>query len=112
MSARQADESTARGGAIVRIGFPFWLRPFLFRDVIGITIGRRVFVAAGLPDATRERVIRHETAHVEQVRRLGLIRFLWRYLREYVANRRRGMESSEAYARISFEVEARRAEDV
>jgi hypothetical protein len=43
---------------------------------------------------------------VRQIERVGLLRFYWRYLREYVANRRAGMPPPEAYRRISFEQEA------
>src|SRR6266480_274823 len=30
---------------IVRIGYPWWLRPFLHRNAIAITLGRRVYMA-------------------------------------------------------------------
>jgi len=90
----------------VRNGFPWWLRPFLFNDVLAITLGRRVYLAARLAGAERERIIAHELAHVAQIERVGLLRFYGRYLIEYVANRRNGMTPHEAYRRISFEQEA------
>jgi len=90
----------------VRNGFPWWLRPFLFNDVLAITLGRRVYLAAALAGAERERIIAHELAHVAQIERVGLLRFYGRYLIEYVANRRKGMTPHEAYRRISFEQEA------
>jgi hypothetical protein len=88
--------------AIVRLRFPWWLRPFLLRDVAGITLGRRIYVEGD--DLSRQ--VRHELAHVRQIERLGLLRFYWSWVREYVANRRRGWPSPEAYRRISLEMEA------
>ena len=90
----------------VRNGFPWWLRPFLFNDVIAITLGRRVYVSAKLGGAERERIVAHELAHVAQIARVGLLRFYGGYVIEYVANRRKGMTPHEAYRRISFEQEA------
>ncbi|HKO55327.1 MAG TPA: DUF4157 domain-containing protein [Thermoanaerobaculia bacterium] len=89
------------------------MRPFLQRGVIGIALGRRIYIAPRMlerPAEEVEQLVRHELAHVRQVARLGLIRFLWRYLAEYVALRRSGKSSSEAYNEISFEREAREAE--
>jgi len=95
------DETRAR----IRVGMPWWLRPFLMSGVAGITIGRRVFLA--MEDET---LLRHELEHVRQVARLGVLRFYWRYAAEYLRNRRAGMSSQEAYASISFEREAVAAE--
>lgn len=85
--------------------FPWWLRPFLKRGVVAITLGRRVYVNGEI-----EGIIRHELVHVQQIARLGVICFYWRYVREYIALRRRGLPPSEAYQRISFETEAFAAE--
>jgi len=93
--------------AIVRVGYPWWLRPFLHRGTIAITLGRRIFVAEGYAS---EALIRHELVHVRQAGELGVLRFLWRYVAEYVRNRRRGMPHDAAYRAISFEVEAFAAE--
>jgi hypothetical protein len=93
--------------AIVRVGYPWWLRPFLHRRTIAITLGRRIFVAEG---HASDALIRHELVHVRQAVELGLPRFLWRYVAEYVRNRRRGMSHDAAYRAISFEAEAFAAE--
>jgi len=93
--------------AIVRVGYPWWLRLFLLRRVIAITLGRRIYIAKG--HAT-EALLRHELVHVRQAGELGMIRFLWRYAVEYVRNRRRGMTHDDAYRAISFETEAFAAE--
>jgi len=93
--------------AIVRIGYPWWLRLFLLRRVIAITLGRRIFIAEG---HASDALLRHELVHVQQAGELGVIRFLWRYAAEYVRNRRRGMTHDDAYRAISFEAEAFAAE--
>ena len=85
------------------------MRPFIFRGVIALTLGRTIYVRESATDI--DRLIRHELVHVEQVGRLGFLRFLFRYGREYVGNRRRGLKSAEAYRRISFEEEAFAAEE-
>lgn len=105
------EQSIAAARAKVRLRFPWWLRPFLAKGVVAITLGRRIYVAADLAQERGERFIRHELAHVRQINRLGLPRFYWRYFREYVANRRKGMAPSAAYRNISFEIEALAAEE-
>jgi hypothetical protein len=97
--------------AKVRVGYPWWLRPFLARDVVAITLGRRIYIRQALASAAFERLMRHELAHVRQVNRLGLWTFLWRYVSEFVRHWRRLRSVSAAYASISFEVEAHAAEE-
>ncbi|HYC91582.1 MAG TPA: DUF4157 domain-containing protein [Thermoanaerobaculia bacterium] len=98
--------------AVVRVGYPWWLRPFLMRGVIAITLGRRIYVREALASRAFERLMKHELAHVRQVHRLGLFRFLWRYLSEYARHWVRLRNGHAAYAAISFEIEARAAEDL
>ena len=107
----ELEQAIASSRAKVRFSFPWWLRPFLMRGVVAITLGRRVYVAANVAEQTAARFVRHELAHVRQINRLGLIRFYWRYLSEYIANRRKGMPPSAAYRNISFEIEALAAEE-
>ena len=92
--------------AIVRVGYPWWLRLFVHRNVAAITLGRRIYIA----EEASEEILRHEMVHVRQAGELGLARFLWRYVAEYLRNRRRGMAHHAAYRAISFEVEAFAAE--
>ena len=82
------------------------MRPFLLRGVAGITLGRRIYIEGENVEA----ILRHELVHFRQIQRLGVFRFYWSYLREYLTNRRRGMPPSEAYRRISLEEEAFGAE--
>jgi hypothetical protein len=95
-------------GIIVKYHFPWWLRPFVLRDVVGITLGRRIYLDGSAADVAR--MLRHELVHVRQIQRIGAFRFYWNYVREYIGNRRRGLASAEAYRRISLEEEAFAAE--
>ena len=96
-------------GALVRRTFPWWLKPFLLRGVAGITLGRRIYLAAG---AQADGVLRHELVHVRQIARIGMLRFYGQWVWEYVRNRLKGMSPDEAYRRISFEEEAFSAEHI
>jgi hypothetical protein len=105
--------SAVSEGARLRVGYPAWLRFFLQKGVIAITLGRTVYVsekAVGKSDRELMALVRHEMAHVHQVAQLGLFRFLYRYVREYISLRRSGLKSFQAYEEISFEREARAAE--
>src|SRR5574342_1131134 len=97
--------------ALVRRRFPWWLRPFLMRGVVAITIGRRIYLSAAIAEGHIEPLLRHELVHVRQIARLGFFRFYWRYAAEYISLRRRGLSSADAYRNISFEAEALAAEN-
>ena len=97
--------------AKVRVGYPWWLRLFLMRDVIAITLGHRIYVRKRLANEIFERLLLHELAHVRQVDQLGLIVFLWRYLGEFARNWVRLRSVAAAYTAISYEIEARAAEE-
>lgn len=103
-------EIIAKTRARVRTNFPWWLKPFLQRGVVAITLGRHVFVEPRAAKEEIEQLLRHELVHVQQITRLGALRFYWRYIGEYIKLRRQGFSSAEAYQRISFEAEAFAAE--
>jgi len=101
--------------ALVRLGYPWWLRPFLARNVIAITLGRRVYLSAAAAVRSSDyldRLLKHELAHVRQVDRHGLIGFLVRYVTEYLRHLWRYRSMDRAYREISFEIEARAAESL
>ena len=81
-------------------------RLLLPRNVLAITLGRRIWIARELPPAELETLLRHELVHVRQMERLGIVAFLARYLGEYARNRLRGMGHDAACRAISFEAEA------
>jgi Domain of unknown function (DUF4157) len=74
------------------------------RGAAAITIGPVVSVRPS--HARSARLIRHELEHVRQWRRLGVVRFLWRYVGAYLGGRIRGYSHHVAYLRIPLEVEA------
>lgn len=99
--------------ARLRVGFPFWLRLFLGPGVLAITLGRRVYLSPALLGLDEERIrrtLRHELVHVRQAAELGLLRFLLRYLVQYLRLRREGLGHHAAYRAIEFEKEAFAAE--
>ena len=99
--------------ARIHVGYPRWLRPWLRRDVIAITLGRTIYLSPGAAERALERLeplIRHELAHVRQVNRHGLLPFLARYLGEFAGHLWRLRSVGRAYAMISFEIEALAAE--
>ena len=55
----------------------------------------------------RRELLAHELVHVRQWAELGVVRFLWRYLRGYAAGLRRLRRHHDAYLAIPLEVEAR-----
>lgn len=106
-------QAIADARAKVRVGYPWWLRPWMARDVIGITLGRRIYLSRSIESHSDDyvsRLLRHELVHVAQVNRLGLLVFLWRYVSEFARHYWRVRSFSRAYRMISFEVEAAAAE--
>ena len=103
-------ETVIETGARIRDTFPWWLRPFLQRGVVAITLGRRIYLSAAIAESHIEPLLRHELVHVRQIAQLGFFRFYLRYAAEYISLRRQGLSPTEAYRNISFEVEALAAE--
>jgi hypothetical protein len=90
---------------------PRWMVRAFRGGVAAMTLPFGIFVR---PDALAgdrlalANTIQHELVHVRQWQQLGVVRFLWRYLLEYLAYRFRGLNHKQAYLRISLEEEARR----
>lgn len=51
-------------------------------------------------------IVTHEQVHIDQIKRLGIIKFYRLYLWEYFKGRRAGLNHFAAYRNISFEKEA------
>jgi hypothetical protein len=83
--------------------------PVLAPGADGMTLGRLVLLRRDEPaQRTGEReLLAHELVHAVQYAELGVPRFLWRYVRSYLRNRRRLRGHREAYLAIPFEEEAR-----
>ena len=87
---------------------PGWMRAIWTRGTAALTLPWAIYVdPARLTDPGIGVLLLHELVHVRQWRRVGSVRFLWTYLRDYVSARRRGLDHDAAYQRIRFEKEAR-----
>ena len=85
--------------------------PVLTPGVDGMTFGRLILLRRDDDRSGRRRLLAHELVHVEQYARLGILPFLWRYVREYARNLWRLRSHRRSYEAISFEAEARAATD-
>ena len=52
------------------------------------------------------KLINHELIHILQVRRDGILKFYFNYLKEYYLSRNKNLNHNEAYLSISYEKEA------
>jgi hypothetical protein len=89
---------------------PRWMTRVWRGDVGAMTLPWGIFVRGDLLAGDRSalaQLIRHELVHVRQWGELGPLRFLVRYVSEYLRLRRAGLGHHQAYLEISFEREAR-----
>ena len=113
---------TDRSALAVRCGFddfdrivvrpaPRWMARLWHGPVAAMTVASTIYLRPGLegtdPDVLA-RLLVHELVHVRQWRELGRIRFVARYVGDYLRHRLRGLSHPDAYASIRYEVEARR----
>jgi len=81
----------------------------LLNRATAITFGKKIFFARGMLDEstpTGITLIAHELTHVRQYQETGYLRFLYRYLRDYIQSRIEGKNHHSAYLNVSFEQEA------
>ena len=74
-----------------------------------MTLGRLILVRHDDDRSGRRVLLAHELVHVAQYAHLGTVRFLGRYVSEYVRGLWRTRSHRQAYLAISLEVEARAA---
>lgn len=79
--------------------------PWLTPGVAAMTLGAWILVRRG--HETNAGLVAHELVHVEQWREWGAVRFLTRYVADYLRLRVAGEPHWRAYAAIPFEQEAR-----
>ncbi len=93
-------------------GVTFRPMPPVLERLIGkrasaITIRSTVFVRSDVIDAvvagSRPELAAHELVHVRQWRQQGSVRFLWRYVSDYLRLRILGLGHDDAYRRIGAE---------
>lgn len=89
---------------------PAWLVRLWGKAVSAMTLRTTIYVRADLLEAAPSLLgplLVHELVHVQQGARLGVVRFLWKYVAGYVGGRLTGLSHQDAYRAISIEVEAR-----
>jgi hypothetical protein len=89
---------------------PRWMRLLWIGPVRAMTVWRRIFVVPELltgDPAVLGRLVVHELVHVRQWIESGPLRFLLRYVGDYVRGRIGGRSHSDAYMAIRYEAEAR-----
>lgn len=89
---------------------PSWMERLWGSRASAMTLGSRVFVArsvlAGDP-VVLGRLLVHECCHVRQWRQAGALRFVFRYLTDYLRGRVAGLDHRDSYRAIRYEAEAR-----
>ena len=83
--------------------------PALAPGYDAMVLGRVILMRRDDDRTGRSTLLAHELVHVVQYAELGTARFLWRYVRDYLANLRRLRSHREAYRAIPLEAEARAA---
>lgn len=86
-----------------REGYWYWSGGPVPPGSAGITLGRLVIVRRRHES---ERLLRHELIHVRQYSATGTIRFVVKYVGQYLRWRLRGYSHRGAYRRIPQEIEA------
>ena len=74
-----------------------------------ITINQTTYYSV-TKEKVNDRWKRHEDKHKEQYKEDGIVKFLCKYLYEYLKCRIKGLNHNQAYLNISYEIEAREAE--
>ena len=95
---------------VVVLEAPRWMRLLWIGPVGAMTVRRRIYVAPevlGGDPALLGRLIVHELIHVRQWLESGALRFLARYVGDYLRGRLSGRSHSDAYLAIRHEAEAR-----
>jgi hypothetical protein len=92
---------------VVFVRMPAWLVPLTTGRVAAMTLGRVVLVdpaiLADVADGSRPELVAHELIHVRQWSEDGAIRFLRRYLGDYLRLRLLGCDHEAAYRGIGYE---------
>lgn len=79
----------------------------ILRNYAAITLGNTFYCREGLS----ERLFKHESEHVRQKTKEGTFIFYTKYVAKFIFNICRMFNWKEAYRAISYEVEAREAEN-
>ncbi len=103
-------EGGSRYASVVVRPVPGWLERVWGSGVVAMALPRVVFVSAAtfdrILDGDASTLLIHESAHVDQWRDHGIVRFLTRYVGDYLRGRAVGLPHRPAYRAIRFEREA------
>lgn len=94
---------------------PAWFRALWAKGIVAVAMPWAVYFTPAMMDRYESgaephrvgRLLVHELAHIEQVRRLGIVRHAFQYIGDYVRGRLRRRGHWESYRGIRLEVEAR-----
>lgn len=81
--------------------------PFLIPGTAGMTLGHHILLVRDTDRSGRSLLMAHELVHVRQFAVAGRLRFLSRYLRDYLRGLLRLRNHRAAYLGIPAEIEAR-----
>lgn len=94
----------------MRMHFNHWLFRFWpLKHYAAITLPWGVYFRDSLMDVDL-RIFTHEQVHLEQIQKVGVIRFYFQYVIEYIGNLFKYRNHDQAYRNISFEKEAYESE--
>ena len=82
---------------------------WLLRGYSGIALPWGIHLRPGLRASEVLPTLLHELVHMEQWRQIGVVRFSFRYVGEYLRGRLRRLGHQQAYLAIGAEADARRA---
>ena len=92
---------------VMFVRMPRWFRPLTVGRVDAMTLGRVVLVdpatMGAVADGSVPELVAHELIHVRQWSESGAVRFVLRYVREYVRLRILGCDHDTAYRGIGYE---------
>lgn len=117
------DEKRAMTFYLMAILFSWWIIDFIARLTPAIEIQNSLIAKllktnivlypfvlyVGIPE---KEIIKHEFAHVEQIKKYGFVFFYVSYLYFYIKNRLSGQNHMTAYLNIPYEIEARNLQKI
>lgn len=94
---------------------PRWFMALWARGIVAVAMPWAIYLTpammqrynAGAEPQRMGTLLVHELAHIEQVKRLGVVRHVLQYVSDYLRARLRGRRHWDAYRQIRLEVEAR-----
>lgn len=94
----------------IKVRYDSWLlKIFTPRNVKAVTLYPYIFIRHRRSEEIlnfKQKTLKHEMIHVEQIRRLGVLTFYFDYFYQYLNGLWSTLNHSAAYAQISYEVDA------